>query len=157
MAVYGPLGDEQPRADLLVGQALGDQPRDVSLPLAEWPGRDRARAGCAGLAAWAAAGWPRARLSAASRPRCLPASDSAANLAGPSAAAADSVARASAGARNGMTLAPAPVRSASAARDQPGREPRLARFGGVAAQRGEQVELRHPVIDLAGDPQRLGE
>jgi len=32
VAVHGALGDEQPRPDLLVGQALGDQPRDVGLP-----------------------------------------------------------------------------------------------------------------------------
>src|SRR5215472_12269728 len=37
MAVHGALGDEQPRPDLLVGQALSDQPRDVGLPLGKRP------------------------------------------------------------------------------------------------------------------------
>ena len=35
MAVDGALGDEQARPDLLVGQAIGDQQRDVGFPLAE--------------------------------------------------------------------------------------------------------------------------
>src|SRR5213595_1484129 len=65
-------------------------------------------------------------IQAASRPRCLPASDSASYLAAPSAAAADSVARVSAGARNGMALAPAAVRSTSAAAIS-----RAARRGGA--------------------------
>src|SRR5215471_10277821 len=38
VAVHGALGDEQPRPDLLVGQAFSDQPRDIGLPLGEQPG-----------------------------------------------------------------------------------------------------------------------
>src|SRR5436190_20125803 len=45
VAVDGALGDEQPRADLLVGQAVGDQPGDVRLARAERPGRGRSRVG----------------------------------------------------------------------------------------------------------------
>ena len=36
-------------------------------------------------------------------------------------------------------------------------DPRLARSGGVAAQRVEEVELRYPVIDLMSDSQRFYE
>ena len=35
MAVDGAFGDEQPGADLLVGQAVGDQPGDIGFALAE--------------------------------------------------------------------------------------------------------------------------
>jgi len=35
MAVDGVLGDVEARADLLVAQALGDQPGDLCLPLPE--------------------------------------------------------------------------------------------------------------------------
>src|SRR5437773_3809685 len=45
VAVDGALGDEQPRADLLVGQAVSDQPRDIRLARAERPGHGQARAG----------------------------------------------------------------------------------------------------------------
>src|SRR5438094_5062267 len=45
VAVDGALGDEQPRADLLVGQAVGDQPGDIRLARAERPGRGRSRVG----------------------------------------------------------------------------------------------------------------
>ena len=37
MAVDGALGDEQARPDLLVAQAVGDQPCDFCFPLPEWP------------------------------------------------------------------------------------------------------------------------
>src|SRR5215472_10607663 len=33
----GPLGDEKPRSDLLVAQALRDKPRDLHLALAKYP------------------------------------------------------------------------------------------------------------------------
>src|SRR6266516_1427629 len=39
VAVDGALGYEQARSDLLVGQAVGDQPCDVGLPLPERPRR----------------------------------------------------------------------------------------------------------------------
>src|SRR5215831_3660176 len=38
VAVNGALGDEQARPDLSVGQAVGDQPRDLVFPLAERTG-----------------------------------------------------------------------------------------------------------------------
>ncbi|HEX9359116.1 MAG TPA: hypothetical protein VF933_35570 [Streptosporangiaceae bacterium] len=37
MAVDGALGYEQARSDLPVGQAVGDQPRDVGFSLPEQP------------------------------------------------------------------------------------------------------------------------
>jgi hypothetical protein len=42
VAVHSALGDEQPRSDLLVAEAAGDQARDIGLPLSE-------RAGAAGI------------------------------------------------------------------------------------------------------------
>src|SRR5437773_8895023 len=42
VAVDGALGDEQPRADLLVRQAVGDQSRDIRLTRTDRRGRARA-------------------------------------------------------------------------------------------------------------------
>ena len=56
-----------------------------------------------------------------------------------------------------MTLCAGPGADGVRGSEQLRREPCLPGSGGMAAQCVEQVGLLHPVIDLVGDPQRLGE
>jgi len=71
VAVDGALGDEQPRTDLLVGQAVGDQPRDVGLALPERSRADLAVCGRAGRGRpeRAAADFPASASAGARNPR----------------------------------------------------------------------------------------
>ncbi len=56
-----------------------------------------------------------------------------------------------------MTLCAGPGADGVRGSEQLRGEPCLPGSGGMAAQGVEQVGLLHPVIDLVGDPQRLGE
>jgi len=153
VAVDGALGDEQARPDLLVGQAVGDQLRDLGFAFAERPG-----AGLAGGRAGSSLRWLAERerrclipvqalsgLELGGEPRCP--ERRGGRLPGPGQQW--NMERHDVGANFGPHCFRGP--------EQPRREPRLARQGGVAAERVQQVVQRHPVIHLVSDPQRLGE